>query len=99
MQNINPRYDESSIRVLSETEAYGRMPWIQAKELAHKHHKHIDFVSRLLEACYLAGYPIEDAIARYLEKDLSIPRDANLESVFRELAKQDPPKWKLNRYD
>ena len=78
-------YTASAIKVLSQSEAESRMTWLQANNLAAEHHKPIDFVERLLEACRLADADIDWAIGRYLCGDKSLPRNRDVEMISREL--------------
>jgi len=66
-------YDASCIKILNKSEAFQRMPWLKADELAARYRKDVGFVLRGLEACRRAGVGEEYFIKRYLEELTSSP--------------------------
>lgn len=66
-------YNAASIRILSPLEASERFGFARASELARLHPEtpH-DFITRMVEACQLSGWPVELAERRYLAGDKGI---------------------------
>lgn len=78
-------YDASSIKILSRSEAFQRMPWLKADELAHRYGKDADFINRGLQACRSANIGEEYFIKRYLEEMRDIPFDEAVDYQSRVL--------------
>lgn len=72
---MSEEYTAKNIRILSKSEAYQRMPWLKADELAARYGKDQGFVERGLEACRRANVGEEYFIKRYLEDIKSIPKN------------------------
>jgi hypothetical protein len=68
-------YSEDSIEILSESEAIDRFDFALKADLARRFPaSHPAFIGRLIDACRIAGEPVEPAIARYLAKDPRAPK-------------------------
>ena len=79
-------YDESSITIIDSNEAIDRFDYELKADLARRYPaSHPDFIGRLIDACRIAGEPVEPAVARYLAKDQSAPQPSpELMAVFAE---------------
>lgn len=78
-------YNASSIKILSKSEAYQRMPWLKADELAQRYGKDVDFIKRGLQACRSANVGEEYFVKRYLEEMKDIPMDEAVDYQSRVL--------------
>ena len=81
-------YDENSIKVLNHLEIRKKFSWANSREIALKYNKPHQFVEKLLKACERLNMDSEDVVERYLGGNKSIPRNIELESVYRELLKE-----------
>lgn len=82
-------YAASSIKILSPEEAADRFGFARAGELISRYPASSpDFVRRMVEACQLSGWPVEDAERRYLAGDKSIQPTPEFVACHRELADQ-----------
>lgn len=78
-------YDSSDIRILSREEQLARNPFVLKHDLEQRYPSIAPiFISRLVDACLMADYPIELAEQRYLAKDLSIQPTPELLAVYRQ---------------
>lgn len=86
---MNEPYAASAIRILTPSEAADRFAFAQAEQLAHQYPAIApEFIARLIEACLLADFPIDQAVRRYLDKDRSIPITPELLEIHRDLQNQ-----------
>lgn len=82
-------YDAGAIQILSGEEARHRFPFARAVELAVRYPSvSSKFIERLVEACRLVDYPVEDAVRRYLDRDKSIVVSPELVECFKDLSDQ-----------
>jgi hypothetical protein len=81
-------YGSASIKILDDTEALERFPWLEAEGIAAQYSQPLDFVKRLLETCRLSGWPVEHAIKRYFEGDTSVPVPLEVRPVHRDVVKR-----------
>jgi len=83
---INMTYTASAIRILPPSEAADRFTFAKATQLAAQYPSiATEFIARLLEACVLADFPIDQAVRRYLDRDRSVPVTPELIEAHREL--------------
>jgi hypothetical protein len=81
-------YNAESIKILTAREVSESQPWVKAETLAKDYGQDIDFVRRLLEVCAITFWPVDQAIARYLEGDKTIEVPLEVMTVHRELAEK-----------
>jgi len=83
-------YDASSIQILSDAKLAERWHWLKAAELAKEYPTSTqDFIRRLLEAAEMAGWPHEQAIARYLRGDRSVSVPPEMLEIFTEAVRAE----------
>lgn len=85
MQN---HYTADSIKILTAKEVAETQPWVAAETLAKDYQQDIAFVQRLLEVCAITFWPVEQAIARYLEGDKTVEVPAEVLTVYREISEK-----------
>ena len=82
-------YDASCIRILSPEQAVERFGFARAGDLIARYPSSSpDFIRRMVEACQLSGWPIEEAERRYLAGDRSVAPTPEFIACHRELADQ-----------
>ena len=82
-------YTAKDIKVLGEAALEERFLWKHAEALAREYpYVAPAFIGRLVEACTLSGWPVEQAVQRYLREDRSVLVPAEFTAVFSELVKQ-----------
>lgn len=89
LANPTESYNAQSIQILSSETAKQRFPFALAVELAVRYPSVSPrFIERLVEACRLVDYPVENAILRYLDKDKSVTVTPELLECFKDLSDQ-----------
>lgn len=79
-------YDAGCIRVLAPDEANEKFAFARAADLAVRYPSvSPDFIARLVESCELAGFPLDAAARRYLDRDRSVPVTPELLECHRDL--------------
>jgi hypothetical protein len=82
-------YDASSIKILTPEQAAERFGFARAGDLIARYPSSSpDFIRRMVEACQLSGWPVEDAERRYLVGDRSVQPTPEFTACHRELADQ-----------
>lgn len=93
---MNEPYTAAAIRILEPPEAADRFAFAQAAQLAHQYPAiSPEFIARLIEACILSNFPIDQAVRRYLDKDRSIPITPELLEIHRDLLDQQHRKQRV----
>lgn len=81
---MSDEYGAGRIRVLAPGEATEKFRFARAADLAVRYPSvSPDFISRLVESCDLAGFPLEAAVRRYLDRDRSVPGTPELLECHR----------------
>ena len=85
-------YNAASIKILSADEAAERFDFAAVGRLSERYPGSAPaFIARMVEACQLSGWPVDQAERRYLAGDKSIEPTPEFREVHRELADQ---RWK-----
>lgn len=83
---MNEPYTAAAIRILPPQEVANRFAFAQVAQLAAQYPSVApEFIARLIEACVLSDFPIEQAVQRYLDKDRSIAITPELLEIHRAL--------------
>lgn len=78
-------YGADCIRVLSRGDALEKFGFARAADLAARYPSVAsDFIVRLVESCDRSGFPLEDAVRRYLDRDRSVPVTPELLECHRD---------------
>lgn len=89
MDFTNDPYTASSIRILTPPEAVDRFAFAKAAQLATQYPAIApEFIARLIEACLLADFPVDQAVRRYLDQDRSVSITPELREIYRDLLDQ-----------
>jgi hypothetical protein len=75
-------YTEHDIQILDPIEIEGRWEWTDAEALAFRYQCSPAWVQRGLRACREAGVPTAYFVARYLDRDPSVPKRLDAEEAF-----------------
>jgi len=78
-------YTAANIKIPTAAELQEKMPWLRAHTLAKDYDQPIEFIERLLKACHISGWPVEQAIAKYLDGDKIIVTPPEMQQAHREL--------------
>lgn len=82
-------YTAAHIVILSSEAAQQRFGFAQAAALAAQYPAVApEFIARLVEACALAGFPLDRAIRRYLDRDRTVAVTPELLECHRELMRK-----------
>ena len=77
------RYNADNIKILHDPLVFD---YELAVYLARKYHRPLEFITRSIEACRLAGVdPREYFVPRYLDGDKDIPVNEDVAAISREL--------------
>ena len=91
MTDTAASYSASSIQILPAPEAIEKFAWLKAEELAARTGRPVDWIKRGLQACEQAGVGHDYFIRRYLDKDRSAPRNADVEAAMADILKSLRP--------
>lgn len=97
---MNVPYTAGAIRILAPAEAADRFSFAWAAQLAAQYPAIApEFIARLIEACALANFPLDQAVRRHLDKDRSIQITPELIEIHRDLLdRQHRTQRVLNEY-
>jgi hypothetical protein len=86
----NPgEYMADSIKILSDEEAAERFGFAAVGRLSERYPGSAPaFIARMVQACQLSGWPIDDAERRYLAGDKSVEPTPEFRACHRDLADQ-----------
>lgn len=83
---MSENYDASAIQILTPEDARDRFGFARAAELAMRYPSTApEFIERLIEACALAGFPLDAAVRRYLDLDKTVEVSQELREIHRAL--------------
>ena len=82
-------YTAADIRVLSDQEVDVRFTWARVGALAEQYSRPTGWIARGLEACRRANVDPDYFIARYLERDTTMPFDCAVDEAMREILMEE----------
>lgn len=82
-------YNAASICILSPEEAESRFEFAWAGALAEQYQDvSTVFIARLLESCRRSGFPVDDAVRRYLDGDLSVIVSESFSDAYADVLRE-----------
>tara|TARA_R110002153_G_scaffold181493_1_gene334779 strand:- start:855 stop:1130 length:276 start_codon:yes stop_codon:yes gene_type:complete len=83
------KYNENSIKVLSEEEATNSFDWIKVETLAAEYHLPVEVVNRGFEASHNLGISTEYFVDKYIKKLVGIEVNEEFTEVYKDLVRKE----------